>query len=101
MALNRSLISDQIKIYGQKLYVEIANLGTLAPDEYTLMPDARSIDCGDGLFASIRQSTIDAGFDADYVFTVGEFEAQRDAAGERPDGTPWTVAKGKRVLMAY
>ena len=101
MALNRSLISDQIKIYNQKLYIEVANLGTLTPEEYALMPDGRSIDCGDGLFASIRQSVLAAGFDADYVFTVGEFEAQRDAEGERPDGTTWTFAKGKRVLMAY
>ena len=101
MALNLSLISDQIKRYGEKLYVEIANAGTLTPSEYTLMPDGRSIDCGHGLFATIRQSTIDAGFDADYIFTVGEFEAQRDAEGTRPDGTIWTVAKGKRILMAY
>jgi hypothetical protein len=101
MALNLSLISDQIKRYGEKLYVEVANLGTLTPSEYTLMPDGRSIDLGHGLFASIRQSVLDEGFDADRVFTVGEFEAQRDAEGVRDDGTTWSVAKGKRTLMAY
>ena len=101
MALNLSLISDQIKRYGEKLYIEVANLGTLTPSEYTLMPDGRSIDCGHGLFASIRQSVLDEGFDADRVFTVGEFEAQRDAEGVRDDGTTWSVAKGKRTLMAY
>jgi hypothetical protein len=106
MGLNLSALQCVIKRYGAPLYAsEPTNIaGTLGPDEYELVNDGtviKYLDNGLPVYFPIRKSAIDAGFDENRVFHVAEFEATRDARGEREDGTPWAVTKGALKAFAY
>ena len=102
MGLNLSLVSADIKQYGAPLYALVNELGTFNASDVTVV-DANTFML-DGYYIRVRQSAIDAGHDtsdADYTFTAGEFEAVRDASGEDGPNGPWSIAKGKRVLLAW
>ena len=102
MGLNLSLVSTDIKKYGAPLYALVKELGTFNASEATAI-DANTF-LSDGYYIRIRQSTIDAGHDTSddsYTFTAGEFVAERDASGEDGPNGPWSIAKGKRVLLAW
>jgi hypothetical protein len=102
MGLNLSLVSSDIKQYGAPLYALVQELGGFNASEVTVV-DANTF-MNDGYYIRIRQSAIDAGHDtsdASYVFTAGEFEAVRDASGEDGPNGAWSIAKGKRVLLAW
>jgi hypothetical protein len=107
MALNLSALKSAIKTYGAPLYAsEPSNVaGTVSPDEYELVNDGTVIKYTDEqglvMYFPIRKSVLDAGFGDDRVFTIGEFEATRDASGETTDGTPWSVTKGVLKAFAY
>jgi hypothetical protein len=102
MGLQMNLVSADIKKYGAPLYALVKELGTFKASEATVI-DANTF-MSDGYYIRVRQATIDAGHDtsdAEYTFTAGEFVAERDASGEDGPNGPWTVAKGKRVLLAW
>ena len=102
MGLNMNLVSADIKQYGAPLYAIVNELGTFNASDVTVV-DANTFML-DGYYIRIRQSAIDAGHDtsdASYVFTAGEFEAVRDASGEDGPNGAWSIAKGKRVLLAW
>ena len=102
MGLNMSLVSADIKQYGTPLYALVKELGTFSTSEVTVI-DANTF-MNDGYYIRIRQSAIDAGHDTSddsYTFTAGEFVAERDASGEDGPNGAWTIAKGKRVLLAW
>ena len=89
MGLNLTLVSTDIKKYGAPLYALVKELGTFNASEATVI-DANTF-MSDGYYIRIRQTAIDA----------GEFVAERDASGDDGPNGPWTVAKGKRVLLAW
>ncbi len=96
------LISAEIKKYGAPLYAIVNELGTFTNSDVTII-DANTFML-DGYYIRIRQVAIDAGHDTSddsYTFTAGEFVAERDASGEDGPNGPWSIAKGKRVLLAW
>lgn len=102
MGLNLTLVSTDIKQYGAPLYAIVNELGTFTASEATVIDDRTFLI--DGYYIRVRQASIDAGHDtsdADYTFTAGEFVAERDASGEDGPNGPWSIAKGKRVLLAW
>jgi len=104
MGLDLKKLSASVKIYGEKLYVEESNAGTVGAGEYELINDnTLKISIGGGKFicARIQQSVLDAGIDfATKVFTIAEFVAMRDASGTTDNGD-WSVSKGAHKLFAY
>lgn len=107
MALNLSALKSVIKTYGAPLYASEPTViaGTVSPDEYELVNNGTVLKITNefGLvnYFPIRKSVIDAGFGDDRVFTVGDFEAMRDASGETETGEPWSVTKGALKAFAY
>ena len=102
MGLNLALVSTDITKYGAPLYAIVNELGTFKASDATVVDDRTFLI--DGYYIRVRQSAIDAGHDTsdvNYTFTAGEFEAQRDASGEDGPNGPWSIAKGKRVLLAW
>ena len=96
------MVSSDIKKYGAPLYALEKNLGEFNASEVTVV-DANTFML-DGYYIRVRQSAIDAGHDTSdttYTFTAGEFVAERDASGEDGPNGPWSIAKGKRVLLAW
>ena len=97
-----NLVSADIKKYGAPLYALVNELGTFKASEATIIDDRTFLI--DGYYIRVRQAAIDAGHDTSddsYTFTAGEFEAERDASGEDGPNGPWSVEKGKRVLLAW
>ncbi len=102
MGLKMNLVSADIKKYGAPLYALVNELGTFKASEATIIDDRTFLI--DGYYIRVRQSAIDAGHDTSddsYTFTAGEFVAERDASGEDGPNGPWSIAKGKRVLLAW
>lgn len=102
MGLKMNLVSADIKKYGAPLYALVNELGTFKASEATIIDDRTFLI--DGYYIRVRQSTIDEGHDTSddsYTFTAGEFEAERDASGDDGPNGPWSIAKGKRVLLAW
>lgn len=104
MALNLELLEGLVKIYGTPLYgaTSVQDCGTVDNTEYELVDGnvLRIENDGHTMYIPIRGSVVDAGFDADRIFTIGTFVAERDANGER-DGVAWSVTKGARKVFAY
>jgi hypothetical protein len=104
MALNLELLAGLVKVYGTPLYgaISVQDAGTLDNTEYELIDGNVLYVDNDGrpMYIPIRGSVVDAGFDADRIFTIGTFVAERDANGER-DGVAWSVTKGARKVFAY
>lgn len=104
MKLNLAILGNLVKVYGAPLYgaTSVEDAGTVGPDEYTVIDGNTLMVLTDGntMYFPIRRSTVDAGFTDDRVFTIGIFEAERDASGER-DGVAWSVTKGARKVFAY
>ena len=91
-------------MYGAPLYKEVQVAGQVGPEEYRLSPDGKAliVQGAEGeIYVRIRTSVLEEGFGADRVFTVGIFEAQRDASGTTEDGREWSVAKGATNAFAY
>ena len=107
MGLNLSALQGLIKTYGAPLYAsEPTNYaGTIPPAEYELVNDGTVVkyttEQGLVMYFPIRKSVIDAGFDENRVFHVGQFEATRDASGTTSDGAEWSVTKGALKAFAY
>ena len=104
MKLDLAILGNLVKVYGAPLYGAdaVAIAGTVGPDEYTVI-DGNTlmvIDNGNTMYFTIRRSVVDAGFEDNHVFTIGVFEATRDASGER-DGVAWSVTKGTQKPFAY
>jgi hypothetical protein len=104
MKLNLAILGNLVKVYGAPLYGAdaVAVAGTIGASEYTVIDDNTLMVLEDGktMYFPIRRSVVEAGFDADRVFTIGIFEAERDASGER-DGVAWSVTKGQQKVFAY
>ena len=96
--LDMSNINPSIKKYGEKLYAETKNFGTVTLAECDLVTNqyGSSLDLRNGYFAQIKRGLV---FDESYVFTICECEALRDAV-ITVDGETITVAKGKTILIA-
>ena len=104
MALNLELLAGLVKVYGTPLYgaTSVQDCGTVDNTEYELVDGnvLRIENDGHTMYIPIRGSVVEAGFDADRIFTIGTFVAERDANGER-DGVAWSVTKGARKVFAY
>lgn len=104
MKLNLAILGNLVKVYGAPLYgaTSVEDAGTVGPDEYTVIDNNTLMVLTDGntMYFPIRRNVVDEGFTEDRVFTIGIFEAERDASGER-DGVAWAVSKGARKVFAY
>ena len=107
--MNKSLehifgIAEEIStVYGTPLYAKVEDCGQLGPEYYKLADDGTKLELtlnGKTTYISIRTATVDAGFDDNYVFDVGIYEAVRDGHGELADGSEWSVTKGTRKQFA-
>ena len=98
MALDMSNVSSSIKKYGEKLYAETKVFGTVTLEECDLITNefGTSLDLRNGYFAQIKKGLV---YDADYVFTITECEALRDAEVV-VNGVVKHITKGKTILVA-
>lgn len=97
--LNFEKLSGIVKEYGTPLYTQIDDAGVVKEGEFTFSEDGESICVptpqGGVVYVPFRRDT-DRNKSS---YTIGVFEATRDASGEY-NGSAWTVSKGDKRAFA-
>jgi hypothetical protein len=104
MSFDFKLLEGLVKTYGAPLYgtSPVKVLTQVSPADYEII-DGNTLAVTDGdltAYIPIRRSVVEAGITEGQVFTIGQFEATRDAEGEY-NGQAWSVSKGAIKVFAY